>query len=97
MQDQKWGIQLWGIRSHSSGGGVINTEIVEVVRGSHIVWVTDRKDRHIKVCTAKGPRDRYVRLAAHTTIQFYDIQDRLGYDRPNKVVDWLTRIQSVLG
>ncbi|KAG6521556.1 hypothetical protein ZIOFF_018679 [Zingiber officinale] len=63
-------------------------EIVEV-QGGHIVRATGRKDRHSKVCTAKGPRDRRVRLAAHTAIQFYDVQDRLGCDRPSKAVDWL--------
>ncbi|XP_020576817.1 transcription factor PCF5-like [Phalaenopsis equestris] len=52
---------------------------------------TGRKDRHSKVCTAKGPRDRRVRLSAHTAIQFYDVQDRLGYDRPSKAVDWLIK------
>lgn len=65
-------------------------EIVEV-QGGHIVRATGRKDRHSKVCTAKGPRDRRVRLAAHTAIQFYDVQDRLGYDRPSKAVDWLIK------
>lgn len=70
----------------SSAGG----EIVEV-QGGHIVRSTGRKDRHSKVCTAKGPRDRRVRLSAHTAIQFYDVQDRLGYDRPSKAVDWLIK------
>ncbi|CAN7112447.1 unnamed protein product [Brassica rapa subsp. narinosa] len=65
-------------------------EIVEV-QGGHIVRSTGRKDRHSKVCTAKGPRDRRVRLSAHTAIQFYDVQDRLGFDRPSKAVDWLIR------
>ncbi|CAL9038957.1 unnamed protein product [Musa banksii] len=76
---------------HGGGmrGGVIG-EIVEV-QGGHIVRSTGRKDRHSKVCTAKGPRDRRVRLAAHTAIQFYDVQDRLGYDRPSKAVDWLIK------
>ncbi|KAL4189670.1 hypothetical protein AMTRI_Chr08g166520 [Amborella trichopoda] len=69
----------------SRGGG---GEIIEV-EGGHILRATGRKDRHSKVCTAKGPRDRRVRLAAHTAIQFYDVQDRLGYDRPSKAVDWL--------
>lgn len=73
-----------GLRS--AGGG----EIVEV-HGGHIVRSIGRKDRHSKVCTAKGPRDRRVRLAAHTAIQFYDVQDRLGYDRPSKAVDWLIK------
>ena len=65
-------------------------EIV-AVQGGHIVRSTGRKDRHSKVCTARGPRDRRVRLSAHTAIQFYDVQDRLGYDRPSKAVDWLIK------
>ncbi|KAM7498649.1 hypothetical protein LguiA_023063 [Lonicera macranthoides] len=73
-----------GLRSTTGG------EIVEV-QGGHIVRSTGRKDRHSKVCTAKGPRDRRVRLSAHTAIQFYDVQDRLGYDRPSKAVDWLIK------
>nr|AQZ26682.1 teosinte branched 1 cycloidea and PCF transcription factor 4 [Fraxinus mandshurica] len=72
-------------RLRNTGG-----EIVEV-QGGHIIRSTGRKDRHSKVCTSKGPRDRRVRLAAHTAIQFYDVQDRLGYDRPSKAVDWLIK------
>lgn len=65
-------------------------EIVEVEGGGHIVRPrTGRKDCHSKVCTTKGPRDRRFRLSANTAIQFYDVQDRLGYDRPSKAVDWL--------
>ncbi|KAI9118676.1 hypothetical protein K1719_010121 [Acacia pycnantha] len=48
-------------------GGV--GEIVEV-QGGHIVHSTGRKDRNSKVCTAKGPRYRRVRLFAHTAIGF---------------------------
>lgn len=70
----------------SSGGG----EIINVQGGGRIIKATGgRKDRHSKVYTSKGPRDRRVRLSAHTAIQFYDVQDRLGYDRPSKAVDWL--------
>ncbi|KAG0535956.1 hypothetical protein BDA96_03G022500 [Sorghum bicolor] len=74
------------VRGGAGGGG----EIV-AVQGGHIVRSTGRKDRHSKVCTARGPRDRRVRLSAHTAIQFYDVQDRLGYDRPSKAVDWLIK------
>lgn len=63
-------------------------ERVQVRRG-HIARSIGKKDRHSKVCTSKGPRDRRVRLSANTAIQFYDVQDRLGYDRPSKAVDWL--------
>eukprot|EP00262_Sarcandra_glabra_P006608 TRINITY_DN1895_c1_g1_i1.p1 TRINITY_DN1895_c1_g1~~TRINITY_DN1895_c1_g1_i1.p1 ORF type:complete len:360 (+),score=36.73 TRINITY_DN1895_c1_g1_i1:794-1873(+) len=49
------------------------------------------KDRHSKVVTAKGLRDRRVRLSVSTAIQFYDLQDRLGYDQPSKAVEWLIK------
>ncbi|GAA0174221.1 DNA-binding transcription factor [Lithospermum erythrorhizon] len=71
-----------------AGGGGGEGEIVQV-QGGHIIRSTSKKDRHSKVYTSKGPRDRRVRLSAHTAIQFYDVQDRLGYDRPSKAVDWL--------
>ena len=47
------------------------------------------KDRHSKVCTIKGLRDRRIRLSVPTAIQLYDLQDRLGLNQPSKVVDWL--------
>ncbi|KAG2327631.1 hypothetical protein Bca4012_036637 [Brassica carinata] len=77
-----------GLKGYSAGDGV--GEIIEVP-GGHIIRATGRKDRHSKVFTSKGPRDRRVRLAAHTAIQFYDVQDRLQYDRPSKAVDWLIK------
>ncbi|CAN6209327.1 unnamed protein product [Urochloa humidicola] len=49
------------------------------------------KDRHSKVYTAKGIRDRRVRLSVATAIQFYDLQDRLGYDQPSKAIEWLIK------
>nr|UPO78980.1 TCP transcription factor 13 [Betula platyphylla] len=47
------------------------------------------KDRHSKVCTIRGLRDRRVRLSVPTAIQLYELQDRLGLNQPSKVVDWL--------
>ncbi|GMI99287.1 plastid transcription factor 1, TEOSINTE BRANCHED1, CYCLOIDEA AND PCF TRANSCRIPTION FACTOR 13 [Hibiscus trionum] len=47
------------------------------------------KDRHSKVYTIRGLRDRRVRLSVPTAIQLYDLQDRLGLNQPSKVVDWL--------
>lgn len=49
------------------------------------------KDRHSKVCTIRGLRDRRVRLSVPTAIQLYDLQDRLGFNQPSKVVDWLLK------
>ncbi|KAI3785652.1 hypothetical protein L1987_44776 [Smallanthus sonchifolius] len=47
------------------------------------------KDRHSKVCTVKGLRDRRIRLSVPTAIQLYDLEDRLGLNQPSKVIDWL--------
>lgn len=52
------------------------------------------KDRHSKVLTAKGLRDRRVRLSVSTAIQFYDLQDRLGYAQPSQAVEWLIQAAS---
>ncbi|KAK4711097.1 hypothetical protein R3W88_005610 [Solanum pinnatisectum] len=66
------------------------TDVIEG-HGGRIIRATGRKDRHSKVSTAKGPKDRRVRLSPTTAIQFYDVQDRLGYDRPSKAIDWLIK------
>ncbi|KAK4257261.1 hypothetical protein QN277_006874 [Acacia crassicarpa] len=47
------------------------------------------KDRHSKVCTIRGLRDRRIRLSVPTAVQLYDLQDRLGLSQPSKVIDWL--------
>ncbi|XP_057872993.1 uncharacterized protein LOC131079127 [Cryptomeria japonica] len=59
-----------------------------IVRVSRL---TGGKDRHSKVRTAKGLRDRRVRLSVSTAIQFYDLQDRLGLEQPSLAVDWLLK------
>jgi len=46
------------------------------------------------VYTAKGIRDRRVRLSVPTAIQFYDLQDRLGFDQPSKAIEWLINAAS---
>ncbi|TXG51615.1 hypothetical protein EZV62_024139 [Acer yangbiense] len=50
------------------------------------------KDRHSKVCTIRGLRDRRIRLSVPTAIQLYDLQDRLGLSQPSKVIDWLLEV-----
>lgn len=47
------------------------------------------KDRHSKVCTVRGLRDRRIRLSVPSAIQLYDLQHRLGMSQPSKVIDWL--------
>lgn len=60
-----------------------NPRIVRVSRTS------GGKDRHSKVCTVRGLRDRRIRLSVITAVQVYDLQDRLGLSQPSKVIDWL--------
>ncbi|TMW97954.1 hypothetical protein EJD97_004743 [Solanum chilense] len=78
-------------KSGELGGGIgklygwPTSRIVRVSRAS------GGKDRHSKVLTSKGLRDRRVRLSVNTAIQFYDLQDRLGCDQPSKVVEWLLK------
>ena len=60
-----------------------------IVRVSRL---TGGKDRHSKVLTTRGLRDRRVRLSVPTAFQLYDLQNRLGYEQPSKVVDWLINV-----
>lgn len=48
-----------------------------------------RKDRHSKINTAKGSRDRRVRLSVEVARRFFDLQDLLGFDKPSEIVQWL--------
>ncbi|KAE8722946.1 hypothetical protein F3Y22_tig00013285pilonHSYRG00093 [Hibiscus syriacus] len=86
----------------NGGGGVLaESGCTNSLRGwsnsSRIIRVSRAsggKDRHSKVWTSKGLRDRRVRLSVATAIQFYDLQDRLGYDQPSKAVEWLIKAAS---
>ncbi|KAK8674151.1 hypothetical protein V6N13_112447 [Hibiscus sabdariffa] len=48
-----------------------------------------KKDRHSKICTAQGVRDRRVRLSMEISRDFFDLQDMLGFDKASKTVEWL--------
>ncbi|KAM0950956.1 putative transcription factor TCP family [Dioscorea sansibarensis] len=48
-----------------------------------------RKDRHSKINTAQGTRDRRMRLSLEVARRFFDLQDMLGFDKPSKTVQWL--------
>lgn len=66
-----------------SSAGLRNPRIVRVSR------TFGGKDRHSKVCTVRGLRDRRIRLSVPTAVQLYDLQERLGLSQPSKVIDWL--------
>nr|AXM05026.1 cycloidea-like protein [Tephroseris rufa] len=48
-----------------------------------------KKDRHSKILTAQGPRDRRVRLSIDISRKFFGLQDLLGFDKASKTLDWL--------
>lgn len=48
-----------------------------------------KKDRHSKIYTAQGLRDRRVRLSIQIARKFFDLQDMLGYDKASKTLEWL--------
>ncbi|PHT88722.1 Transcription factor CYCLOIDEA [Capsicum annuum] len=48
-----------------------------------------KKDRHSKINTAHGPRDRRMRLSLEIARKFFNLQDMLGFDKASKTVEWL--------
>ncbi|KAK4357562.1 hypothetical protein RND71_023172 [Anisodus tanguticus] len=50
---------------------------------------TGKKDRHSKICTAQGVRDRRMRLSLQIARKFFDLQDMLGFDKESKTIEWL--------
>lgn len=52
---------------------------------------SSKKDRHSKINTANGPRDRRMRLSLDVARKFFHLQDLLGYDKASRTVDWLLK------
>ncbi|GLT76517.1 hypothetical protein SLA2020_481700 [Shorea laevis] len=50
---------------------------------------SNKGDRHSKINTAQGPRDRRMRLSLEVARRFFGLQDILGYDKASKTVEWL--------
>lgn len=48
-----------------------------------------KKDRHSKIVTAQGPRDRRMRLSVDIARKFFDLQEMLGVDKASKTLEWL--------
>ncbi|KAF7811237.1 cycloidea-like protein group 1A [Senna tora] len=50
---------------------------------------SSKKDRHSKIYTSQGLRDRRVRLSIDIARKFFDLQDMLGFDKASTTLDWL--------
>ncbi|KAL9226562.1 hypothetical protein vseg_002359 [Gypsophila vaccaria] len=48
-----------------------------------------KRDRHTKISTAQGVRDRRVRLSINIAREFFNLQDKLGFDKASKTLGWL--------
>ncbi|XP_045795290.1 transcription factor DICHOTOMA-like [Trifolium pratense] len=48
-----------------------------------------KKDRHSKIHTSQGLRDRRVRLSIEIARKFFDLQDMLGFDKASNTLEWL--------
>ncbi|KAF5807294.1 putative transcription factor TCP family [Helianthus annuus] len=70
-------------RTSKQYSGSKSSRIMRVFRGY------GEKDRHTKVWTTKGLKDRRIRLSEPAALILYHLQDRLGLSQPSKVTDWL--------
>ena len=50
---------------------------------------SSKRDRHSKINTARGPRDRRMRLSLKVAPDFFGLQELLGYDTASRTVEWL--------
>ncbi|XWS50693.1 hypothetical protein CRYUN_Cryun12cG0108400 [Craigia yunnanensis] len=50
---------------------------------------SSKRDRHSKINTANGTRDRRMRLSLDVAREFFGLQDMLGYDKASRTVEWL--------
>lgn len=82
-RDQHQDQLSWAPSSSRRWSACRNPRIVRVPR------TCGGKDRHSKVCTVRGLRDRRIRLSVPTALQLYDLQDKLGVSQPSMVIDWL--------
>ncbi|PIA39600.1 hypothetical protein AQUCO_02600208v1 [Aquilegia coerulea] len=78
----------------NGGGGESESIIVGNKKNSNLCEKNPRrrsikKDRHTKIVTAQGPRDRRMRLSLDIARRFFMVQDMLGFDKASKTVEWL--------
>ncbi|CAH8383104.1 unnamed protein product [Eruca vesicaria subsp. sativa] len=69
----------------------VNQQGLEIPEVSREIKKAVKKDRHSKIHTAQGFRDRRVRLSIGVARQFFDLQDMLGFDKASETLDWLLK------
>nr|GMD19712.1 transcription factor TCP12-like [Ipomoea batatas] len=74
---------------HTAGGGAGDHKAKKGGGGPSRKRNPGKKDRHSKICTARGVRDRRMRLSLQIARKFFDLQDTLGFDKASKTIEWL--------
>ncbi|KAF8050971.1 hypothetical protein N665_1839s0002 [Sinapis alba] len=74
-----------------SSNSAVNQQGFEIPEVSREIKKAVKKDRHSKIQTGQGLRDRRVRLSIGIARQFFDLQDMLGFDKASKTLDWLLK------
>ncbi|XP_055830678.1 transcription factor CYCLOIDEA-like [Solanum dulcamara] len=78
------------VRGGNKGEDVMSSRIsIDSGRISKKNKRSSNKDRHSKINTARGPRDRRMRLSLDAARKFFRLQDLLGFDKASKTVEWL--------
>ncbi|KAB2624347.1 transcription factor TCP18-like [Pyrus ussuriensis x Pyrus communis] len=70
------------VKTNGGGGGEKKAKVARK-------RASGKKDRHSKIYTAQGPRDRRMRLSVQIARKFFDLQDTLGFDKASKTIEWL--------
>ncbi|XP_018469499.1 transcription factor TCP1-like [Raphanus sativus] len=74
-----------------NSNSAVNQQGFEIPEVSREIKKTVKKDRHSKIHTAQGLRDRRVRLSIGVARQFFDLQDVLGFGKASETLDWLLK------
>ncbi|EOA35361.1 hypothetical protein CARUB_v10020555mg [Capsella rubella] len=82
---------LMDYMAFNSNNNAVNQQGFELPEVSREIKKVVKKDRHSKIHTAQGLRDRRVRLSIGVARQFFDLQDMLGFDKASKTLDWLLK------
>ncbi|KAI3726811.1 hypothetical protein L1987_66617 [Smallanthus sonchifolius] len=74
----------YGDRDH-----LINSHVVILENKCLTGNGSSKKDRHRKINTARGPKDRRIRLSIDVAKKFFKLQDILGFDKASNTIKWL--------
>ncbi|KAL4398493.1 hypothetical protein HN51_003110 [Arachis hypogaea] len=88
-------VSITNTNKNSSGQGMTITTAAATATTAPVATTTttrrrsSKRDRHSKINTARGLRDRRMRLSLEVVRRFFGLQDMLGFDKASKTVEWL--------